>query len=301
MSKRKNDVKKKLIDEDLEAYTKYLTVHKDCIVCGSKSYEVWATYGSYKAVKCEKCGFVWINPHLSEDGLRKYYDDYIGMRFKDEVKTAQRKIQYQIDKEFIENWVSSGKVLDVGCSGGFFLDVLSNSFERYGIDIDEKAIDHARKHFGKNFACVKIEEADFPEKYFDLVIMRGTVEHLPDPKEAIKKVAYLLKTGGYFYIAATPNVDSFCADLYREKWNQFHPIRHIFYFSAKTLAELCFPFKLKLMCRYYPYEETPYADVENDAKEVLTAWQLKVQEKFDAVGRSPAFWGNMMNLVFKKF
>ena len=148
--------------------------------------------------------------------------------------------------------------------------------------------------------CIKIEEADYNKNYFDLVIMRGTIEHLPDPKTAVKKAAYLLKTGGYFYIAATPNVNSFCAQLYREKWNQFHPIRHIFYFSAETLSKLSLSFKLKLICRYYPYEETPYANIWNDVEEVLSAWQMKKQGRFDDVGRSPAFWGNMMNLVFRK-
>ena len=26
-------------------------------------------------------------------------------------------------------------------------------------------------------------------------------------------------------------MDSFCADLYREKWNQFDPLQHIYYFQ----------------------------------------------------------------------
>lgn len=302
MVKRKIDVNKNIIKEKLEQYARYLTVYRNCILCDSDDCGIWARYGSYRAVKCKRCGLIWINPSLSEEGLNRYYQDYIGMRFKDKVKTRQRKIQYQIDKEFIESWISSGRILDVGCSGGFFLDVLSESFEKHGIDIDQEAVNYARQNFGfgNNINCIKVEEVTYPESYFDLIIMRGTIEHLLNPKLAVSKVAFLLKPKGYFCIAATPNVNSFCADLYREKWNQFHPVRHIFYFSAETLSKLCSPFNLKLIGRYYPYEETPYANLENDHKEVLRAWQLKRQGKFDKVGRSPAFWGNMMNLVFKK-
>lgn len=293
---------KNIITEDLEVYAKFLTEYRDCIICEVKDYETWAVHGSYRAVKCRRCGLVWINPHLSGEGLRKYYDDYIGMRMREDIKMKQREIQYKIDATFIESFVSSGRVLDVGCSGGFFLNTLSNSFEKYGIDIDPKAIDYARKNFpfGKNVNCQSIEEVQFPDKYFDLIVMRGVIEHLPDPKSAIKKVSELLKDGKYFYIAATPNVNSFCANLYREKWNLFHPVRHIWYFSAETLEKLCRPFGLRLICRYYPYEETPYSNIERDHEEVLEALRAKKEGRFASIGRSPSFWGNIMNLVFKK-
>jgi len=292
-----------LIKENLEAYKKYLTQKRNCIVCNSKKYTLWARYGSYRAVKCERCGFVWINPSLNQQGLNKYYQDYIGMRFKDKVKTKQRKIQYQIDKNFIESFISSGKVLDVGCSGGFFLNVLSKKFKKYGVEIDKEAVKYARKtySFGKNIICQDFLETSHSKEFFDLVIMRGVIEHLSDSVLAIKKVSQLLKPDGYYFIAATPNVDSFCANLYREKWNQFHPIRHIFYFSPKTLSKICSKYGLKLVATYFPYLETPYAKVEDDHREVLQVVQLKKTGRFDEKKRSPAFWGNMMNLVFKKF
>lgn len=291
-----------LIPEDLEAYKAYLQHYQDCIICGGKENKLWASYGSYKAVQCDKCGFVWINPNLTEEGLGKYYQDYIGMRFKDEAKTKQRQIQYQIDKNFLETYISSGKVLDVGCSGGFFLNTLSDKFEKYGIELDAEAVKYAKSNyaFGKNIHDINLEEAPFSNGYFDLIIMRGVIEHLPDPKGALKKVSELLKERGYFFIAATPNVDSFCANLYREKWNQFHPIRHLFYFSPATFSKMCISANLKLIAKDFPYLETPYADVEKDHLEVLSAIQLKNNNQFDKVQRSRAFWGNMMSLIYKK-
>jgi 2-polyprenyl-3-methyl-5-hydroxy-6-metoxy-1,4-benzoquinol methylase len=295
-------VNKNIIEENLEAYARYLTEYRNCIICGSNEYDTWATFGSYRAVKCKKCGLIWINPHLSKEGLERYYQDYIGMRMKSEIKTKQREIQYEIDKNFIESWISCGRVLDVGCSGGFFLNVLNDSFEKYGIDIDREAVEYARRNFpfGENIKCCSLEEVEFPEGYFDLVVMRGVIEHLTDPKSAVKKVSEILRAGGFFYIAATPNADSFCAELYREKWNLFHPVRHIYYFSERTLSMMCSQFKLRLVCSYYPYVGTPYANIERDMEEVFRAWRAKKEGRWEKIDRSPSFWGNMMNLIFRK-
>lgn len=291
-----------MTEENFEIYKKFLTVKRNCLICRSSKYRFWARQGSYKAVKCKRCGFIWINPSLNTQGLNLYYQNYIGMRFRDKIKTKQRKLQYQLDKNFIESFISTGKVLDVGCSGGFFLNVLSKKFEKHGIDIDQEAVKYARKtySFGKNILCQDFLQTSYPKESFHLIIMRGLIEHLPDPVLAIKKVSQLLRPEGFYFIAATPNVDSFCANLYREKWNLFHPIRHIFYFSPKTLSKICSKYGLKLIAKDFPYLEGPYANPEKDIKEVLKAINLKKKKKFKKIKRSPAFWGNIMNLIFKK-
>ncbi|MBN2015040.1 MAG: methyltransferase domain-containing protein [Candidatus Altiarchaeota archaeon] len=293
----------RIIGEDLEEYARYLDFYvNECIVCGSSKTSKWAEYGSFKAIKCDRCGMIWINPMVNPDGVEKYYQDYIGMRFEDKDKTLKRKAQYEIDKDYIQQHIMSGKVLDVGCSGGFFLETLSNKFEKYGVEIDKKAVEFARENysFGSNVRAVRLEEAPFEDATFDLVIMRGVIEHLHDPSTAIAKISSLLKKGGFFYVAATPNSLSFSADFYREKWNQFHPIRHLYYFSVETLPALCSRFGLKLLSYRLPYLETPYCSVEDDIKRVEKDIRLKSIGQVDKIGRSQAFWENMMNIVFVK-
>jgi 2-polyprenyl-3-methyl-5-hydroxy-6-metoxy-1,4-benzoquinol methylase len=292
----------RVIDEDLERYSRYLTRHRNCIVCGGEGTAVWARYGSYTAVSCQHCGFVWINPFLSNKGLDDYYQDYIGMRFKDKVKTEQRAIQYNIDKTFLQLFASSGRVLDVGCSGGFFLSALGESFEKFGVDIDAEAVKYARENypFGDNVRCQAVEDSEYPDGSFDVVIMRGVIEHLPDPEKAVEKVAALLRTGGIFFIAATPDVSSFCADLYREKWNQFHPVRHLTYFNLETLSRFLKRWRLDYIAHQHPYLETPYADLELDYMAVRQACVAKAAGHFDTIGRSRAFWGNMLNCILRK-
>ncbi|CEG13784.1 conserved hypothetical protein [groundwater metagenome] len=292
-----------LINEDLESYTKYMDFYvNECIVCGGKNTNIWAEYGSFKAVQCSYCKMIWINPMVNYKGVEKYYQDYIGMRFENKDLTEKRRVQYEIDRGYIEEHIKSGKILDVGCSGGFFLEVLNSKFDKYGLEIDRDAVEFARKNcsFGNNVFAIELSKAPFKNESFDLIIMRGCIEHLHDPLSAVEKVSQLLKKGGYFYVAATPNVESFSADFYRERWNQFHPIRHLYYFSVKTLPLLCEKYNLKLLSYRLPYLETPYCSVENDIKRVAADIKLKSKNLADKIYRSQAFWENMMNLVFVK-
>ena len=61
---------------------------------------------------------------LNKEGLEKYYHDYLTSNRKNKEMARLRKIQYKIDLEFIKKYIQKGKVLDVGCSGGFFLNEL---------------------------------------------------------------------------------------------------------------------------------------------------------------------------------
>tara|TARA_B100001971_G_C17829181_1_gene352903 strand:- start:259 stop:600 length:342 start_codon:yes stop_codon:yes gene_type:complete len=112
----------------------------------------------------------------------------------------------------------------------------------------------------------------------------------------------MLKKGeGILFICATPNVASPCAALYREKWNQFDPLQHITFFSAQTFNKMLEGLSLRLEAEYYPYLNTPYASPENDLINVMEAVS-KVMNGVNPLElpRSPAFWGNMMTLVFRK-
>lgn len=287
--------------EDLKPFVPYLTEYRDCLICGSDDYELWGSYGVYKAVQCNGCEFVWMNPFCNDQGLGLYYGDYIGKRrLSNTKKMEQRAIQYQDDRRFLEHFVKAGKLLDVGCNGGFFLAALSSGFDKHGVEIDMQAVMYAREHFrfGSQVQCVDLMQAPFEDVSFDVITMRGTIEHMPDPAKAVEKISKLLKPGGYFYITATPNVDSPAARIYREQWTLFHPVQHIYHFSPRTLSKLCKKFGLELIAEHFPYEDTPYADVPKDVASVIDA-------KRDAeAGRelpvSGPFWGNMMSLIFRK-
>jgi 2-polyprenyl-3-methyl-5-hydroxy-6-metoxy-1,4-benzoquinol methylase len=285
-------------------YKIFLGSSRACLICNTDSEgterEVWAVDRYFKALKCQECGLITIDPGLTEKGLQKYYQDNMGRRLDQKKKLEDRKLQYQLDNQMIEKHINKGKVLDVGCGGGFFLSALSEDFNKYGIDIDEESINYGKENYGYTFKAEQIGEDSFSSNYFDLIIFRGVIEHMYDPKKALSRATELLKKGGFLYFCATPNVDSFCAELYREKWNLWHPIQHINHFSVKTLHNLCGKENYDIVDEDYPYLGTPYESQFDDYLKIKEDIKLMLNEDMDNINVSPPFWGNMLSLLLQK-
>ena len=243
-----------------------------------------------------------MRPSFCKEGLSEYYSDYIGKRrINNKKKMEQRKEQYTLDVDFIQKYKSQGRMLDVGCSGGFFLDSFSKDIEKHGIEIDQSAVDYANQSFSGlagRVNCISLEDYN-PNSKFDLITMRGVIEHVMDPEKDIEKISSLLNKGGVFGVSATPNSEAICVDLYRDNWTLFHPIQHLWHFSPKTLSLICNRHGLELIASTFPYLGTPYENVYEDIKQVAERIRNK-ENNVEDLSISNAFYGNMMSLIFKK-
>ena len=290
--------------DDYEAYVPYLDPPRSCPVCGEDESEIWAMVGSYRAVRCILCTHVYMEQVPSEEGLDKYYNDYIAFRLQNTEKLVQRAKMYEIDRDYLFRHISSGHLLDIGCSSGELLLVLGQDFDSYGIDRDVAAVEIAIRRGDWLSDRIRVGTLDGPLDWtggqVDVAIMRGVIEHLVNPKSVVEQVSNILKPGGVFFVTATPNIDCLCAEVFREKWNQFDPIQHISYFDAKTLSLLGREFGLILEAQYYPYLRTPYANPPEDIRVIREAIVMVASGRRSEIPRSPAFWGNMMTLVFRK-
>lgn len=285
---------------NFEDYKKFHNYKRDnCPVCSSENKAEWARHDFFQADQCEECGFVFINPSLDEDGLNYYYSNYIGDRLKNLKKMEERLIQYKIDADFIERFVDHGSLLDVGCNGGFFLDALSKNFNKFGIEIDSDAVTYAKQNYDFNIENCNIGEDSFSENTFDVISFRGVIEHMLEPKHALKRAGELLKPGGYIYFCATPNLKCLSAELYKEKWNLWHPIEHINIFDKDTL-QTALGKNFSLTAHEYQYLGTPYENIALDHEAIQRDIELKSEGRWDEVIRSKPFWGNMMSVIFQK-
>ena len=284
-----------------ENFKKYYVLERgNCLVCDNSDLSFWAQHEFFRAMECDSCGFVYMNPSVNAEGLNEYYSNYIGDRFKNQKKMEDRAVQYEIDAEFIENYVSEGKILDVGCNGGFFLEKLSDNFQKYGIEVDPEAVAYANKNYNFDIRRGEIGEDDFDKDFFDVIIFRGVIEHMLDPKKALDRSTELLKKGGLIYFCATPNLKSLGAFLYREKWNLWHPIEHINIFDSKTIHLLLGEDLYSKVAFDYQYLGTPYENWKDDYEILLEDITKKENGEWASVERSKPFWGNMMSLIYKK-
>jgi SAM-dependent methyltransferase len=281
-----------------EKYRRFADESRDCVVCGHAititDDSIWCKDGFFYAVKCDHCHMVQVAPCVNNEGLSTFYSGYFQKRQASQLTINQRRKQYEIDHKFVIRFAVQGRLLDVGCGDGRFLTTFSDKFEKVGLELSEEAAKFAKDVYGLNVIQGQLGVNDALKGFFDVIVFRGVIEHLPDPKMACLRAKQLLKNNGLLCFLATPNVESFAAHVFREKWNQWHPIEHLNLFSSATLHKLVGIQDFELSAVEYPYIGTPYESIEHDYSAMMDYIRgNSLNEK------SPPFWGTMMNVIFK--
>jgi 2-polyprenyl-3-methyl-5-hydroxy-6-metoxy-1,4-benzoquinol methylase len=270
-----------------------------CPWCGADELDDWGrSVRGFVSALCKGCGLIFVCNRLGGAGLEKYYKNYLSsVHQTDKEMNAKRTEMYRIEADFIDKFSPGGSVLDVGCSGGYFLDVLKeHGFRCHGVEFGEEA---AAEAAGKH----DVRQGDFThldlEDSFDLIVFRGVIEHIPDARGYLDRAVSLLDARGLIYITSTPNADAFCCSLFEEQWNQHEPEAHLMHFRPAHFDQYFAAAGMEKVAEHYFYEETPYADPETDILKVAEAINLRRAGR-PVEFRSPSFWGNMMSLVYRR-
>jgi 2-polyprenyl-3-methyl-5-hydroxy-6-metoxy-1,4-benzoquinol methylase len=218
-----------------------------CNLCGSEKRKPYCPENGLRLVQCENCGLVYVNPRPDPMELYALYGETY---FRNEQSgvvgyTNYLKDEPNIRKTFagrlqrLSRFVKSGKLLDVGCAAGFFLDEARKiGWQVQGLDVSSFAVRYASEHFGEDVQQGSFTDLAFAANSYDLISMWDVIEDVPNPKSYIVRAAELLKQGGVF-VMATPDVDSIPARLTGKRWVGFKlSEEHVYYFSARTLGKM---------------------------------------------------------------
>jgi SAM-dependent methyltransferase len=208
----------------------------------------------------------------------KYFDN---RKFNDK----RRILSFEQEKEFLEKYTSlTGVVCDIGCSTGEFLSTIGWTGPKFGMEVNRDAIILAQQQ-GISFEKNILTETDF----FDAIIFRGTIQHIPDPFGYISRCYEALKVGGFIVFLATPNANSLVYKFFNTlpaldpKYNFYIP-------SDINLSNVLKNYEFDLIDIERPYINSPYSNVISDHFKFLRAI---------VTGKKPdfAFWGSMMNII----
>ncbi len=132
-----------------------------------------------------------------------------------------------------------GRVLDVGCGGGFFIaSMLKRAPEShfYGVDYSPLSVKKSRSfnHRAVKRGQVEIVEGSvsslpFEDAFFDLVTASETIYFWPDPAKDVREVARVVKPGGMFAVCCD-SADKTAAKKYTDH------IRGMTVYSAEELS-----------------------------------------------------------------
>lgn len=215
----------------------------DCPLCSSPRHRRLFRKAGYTFVRCEDCGLVFSNPQVDEQRVVERYRKTPSADLWAEVLLSPR--QQELDRakfaailDELEAYRGKGRLLDVGCSIGLFLDLArGRGWRTTGVELGARALGHARDELGLDVRDARVEEAGFADGSFDVVTILSVIEHVTDPRALVREAARLLVPAGALYVI-TPNVESLACRVLHERAATFDGRNHLVYFSPRTLADL---------------------------------------------------------------
>jgi SAM-dependent methyltransferase len=164
------------------------------------------------------------------DGVYRAYSEAEHLK----KKTAEWRLNY------IRQYGKVGRrLLDVGCSVGFFLEVAQDfGFDVQGVELSSVAIAIA-----KDSVRDKISHADANEhirKYgawYDVVTAFDIIEHTQNPNVFLRDLYNALQPGGVVAISS-PDTDHFLLFLMGKNWPMLQPMQHTFLFGKRSIKPM---------------------------------------------------------------
>jgi SAM-dependent methyltransferase len=238
--------------------------YTNCDLCGKNKTELFleaesdVTKERFKIVRCQNCGLIYLNPRPVKEIIGSYYpvENYYAyqdfsdkrLNYREWLKQASLEGYYDsknVFKKFL-SWLLvrnflivvpkgiKGRLLDIGCGSGEFLNQMKNfGWEAFGVEINKESADMGNKR-GLNIFCGELGGADFPQNYFDVVVLSQTLEHVYSPGAYLEKIYRLLKEGGLLIIGV-PNIGCLESKMFKQNWHALEVPRHLHFFTVPSL------------------------------------------------------------------
>lgn len=204
-----------------------------CTFCGSSSLSpLGASYTHASLVACKGCDLVFAAQHPSTEELIAHYKQY-KRGFTMSPLTISR---YNELLDSMEAFRRTGKMMDVGCGDGHFLEVAKNrGWQVTGTEFDPVAVELCRKKgitiFRGALASLQLEGD------FDVITSFEVIEHIHSGVEDVQRIQALLRSGGLFYFT-TPNFNSLSRRWLKGEWGVISYPEHLTYYTRTTMHRL---------------------------------------------------------------
>ena len=212
-----------------------------CVLCGADDYTLVDVQRGYRIVECRQCGLVYLNPRPSPEWLARSYQDYLPSD-ADGVANWTRMmagLYRTARRRLIQRYPSGGRLLDVGCAYGHFLEIMRGAgWQVEGIEICEPVVAACRRK-GLQVQTATLATADLPPMRYDAVTMFYVLEHVTDPMKGLRKILASLKPGG-FCLVRVPDTTPIVKTLVRlgRQTELYDPPYHLFDYSPRVLTRM---------------------------------------------------------------
>ena len=217
-----------------------------CPVCPSvAALTVETAESPYRVMRCSGCGLVYVDPAPDAADLSRHYScDYYAEWVSSPADKRRRMWARRLPGDL--RVTSAGRLLDVGCGDGVFLNLaVESGWTVEGTEVSAWAAEHATRNIGRSVFCGEIWDAGFPAGSFDVVTLWHVLEHMSSPVRVLEEVRRVLKPAGRL-VVAVPNVDDHVMQavyrvVKRRKPHLFSVADkelHLYHFSVASLKGL---------------------------------------------------------------
>ena len=190
---------------------------------------------------CSSCGVHSIYPLPAATDLPRFYPN----QYANYGKSASRLTELLVSmyersyrREIARLTPAGGHVLDVGCSCGHYLDIISKgtSLQVSGTELSDEAAAPARAK-GYTVHVGEFENIKLPQNHYDVIRMSHLIEHVINPETTLRAAYNALKPGGHLLLE-TPNTGALDCRIFGRYWGALHYPRHLHLFNVGQLARL---------------------------------------------------------------
>jgi SAM-dependent methyltransferase len=181
-----------------------------CRLCDSDAlrfYYAQGNDGRFRYFRCDDCGLVNLDLSAGMD------QSQCNTEFRDpRDENAGWDPMLDATFRFIARRVpEAASLCDIGCGNGRLLWLAKHAGWRvFGLELTSEVAERTADALGVDVAAANFLDFDPPPEHretYDIVCLRHVLEHLPDSKLAMRRIAALLKPGGHALLEF-PNVEA---------------------------------------------------------------------------------------------
>jgi len=228
-----------------------------CLLCQSENlhparFAYLYSDTRFPGVTCARCGFTFLRRQPAGQSLEalyaaEYFDSDYHCGHEDQPYFACEEGQVesaQVLLQWIEQAVPKGRILELGCAGGYFLKAAQDrGWKPFGVEISARAAAFARESLGLEVHTGTLSSANLPPASMDAAYLGDVLEHVPDPMAALAEIHRALRPGGALLIAGPITINSLDRRLGLAAYKLLgkdkilrQPPYHLLEFTPSTLA-----------------------------------------------------------------
>ncbi len=218
-----------------------------CPICEGSRTKSFLRGASERIVRCLGCGLIYVNPRRTSQKVNTFFEEeYIPdeARLKEKF-TNTRAPALAMEAEIIKRYKPRGRILDVGCAGGEFLqNFLNLNWICEGVEPSTVAAETAHA-LGIDIYQGALQDISLEKAHYDVITVIDTLFFTAWPLENLRIIHHGLKADGVlaveypgFTFRMARNIGPISL-LINGRWiHMDENSPHLFYFSSRTIRKL---------------------------------------------------------------